>query len=177
VNNGRINMTLDRARLYGDTPITDIEGELSPSKFAAIGLLLAGRPYADVAREVGIDVMTLNGWRQEPAFVAELCSQFELMREATLCGLFSMAAESINALRSALKSQNETARVAAAQTVLDRLGIRETPVSPKNESMSTTRAPTDGELVMRMRHEVLRESQDVDEHEIVRRVRAILASM
>jgi transposase-like protein len=93
----------------------------------AIGLLLAGRPFADVAREVGIDATTLYSWRQEPAFALELHSQFALMREATLYGLFSLAADSIAALRTALKSPAEMARVAAAQTVLDRLGIRDRP--------------------------------------------------
>jgi hypothetical protein len=40
-----------------------------------------------------------------------------------------------------------------------------------------TPTPTDAELAMRLRREVLQEVQDLDDQEIVSRVRAILASV
>jgi hypothetical protein len=169
-----ISMTRERTRFYGDAP-SETQSELSAPKFVAIGLLLAGRPYTDVASEVGIDVTTLHRWRAEPAFVAELRSQFELMREASLCGLFSMAAESINALRSALRSQSEPARVSAAQTVLDRLGIRERPASSDQKPEIGARVSTGAELEARARETVLKEFRGLDDEQLVRRVRALLA--
>jgi hypothetical protein len=163
-------MATERTRLYGDVPATDAQGELSPAKFAAIGLLLAGRPYADVAREVGIDTTTLYRWREEPAFAAELLSQFALMREATVFGLFSLASDSITALRSALKSQNETARVSAARTVLDRLGIRAVGDAPG----ASTSAATESELETCVRAVLRNEFQGLDDRDVLSRIRALL---
>jgi hypothetical protein len=169
-------MANERTRLYGDSPSTDTQGELSPVKFMAIGLLLAGRPFADVAREVGIDATTLYAWREEPAFALELRSQFALMREATLYGLFSLAADSIAALRTALKSPAEMARVAAAQTVLDRLGIRDEPQLTEDPSASTERAIRDPELENCFSKSVLNEFRALDDNELLARMRALLAS-
>jgi len=170
-------MLNERAKIYGDTGTHDVSNlpVLSGPQLIAIGLLLAGRPYADVAREVGIDTSTLYRWRQEPAFEAELRSQFELMHAATRYGLFSLATDAISALRTALKGQNETARVSAAQIVLDRLGVGRAANTGEYEPQpSPAGTPLDAEINARARRRLLDDFRGLDDRQIVSRVRALL---
>jgi transposase-like protein len=170
-------MVTERTKIYGDTRTSEGQAELSPSQFIAIGLLLAGRTYADVAREVGIDTSTLYRWRHEPAFAAELRSQFDLMHAATRYGLFSLAADAITALRTALKGQNETARVSAAEIVLDRLGVgRRSQLSADLVSPSEAGASLlDAEIQARARGLLQDEFRGLDDGQVLSRVRALLA--
>ena len=150
--------------------------DLTPAQLVAIGLLLAGRPYADVAREVGIDTRILFQWRQQPAFIAELRSQFELMHAATRYGLFSLASESISALRHALKGQSETARVSAAQIVLDRLGVGRAgdPSALLSHQSELDMPLADAEIDARARHLLRRELSGLDDTRLVQRVRELI---
>jgi hypothetical protein len=92
------------------------------------------------------------------------------MREATVFGLFSLAAESIAALRSALKSQNETARVSAAQTVLDRLGIRALGDVPGPPTPPTTESEIEACVRAILRHDF----HGLDDDAVLGRIRALL---
>ena len=168
-------MAYERSRGSEDNRAESSAG-LSPPQRVAIGLLLAGRPYADVAREVGIDTSTLFQWRQQPAFVTELRAQFELMHAAARYGLFSLANDSITALRNALKGQNETARVSAAQIVLERLGVgKHGQEATELPSPSEAGVPAlDAEIEARARHLLRSELLGLDDAQLVRRVRHLL---
>ena len=169
-------MPAGRAEQASEGYHTDAAGELTPPQRVAINLLLAGRPYADVAREVGIDTSTLFQWRRQAAFVAELRAQFELMHAAARYGLFSLANDSITALRNALKGQNEAARVNAAQIVLERLGVgkREQEAhDPTGQSAASVHL-LDAEIDARARHVLRNELRGLDDAQLVRRVRALI---
>jgi hypothetical protein len=168
-------MVTERTKIYGEVRPESPAGELSPPQFVAIGLLLAGRPYADVAREVGIDNVTLFRWRQEPAFVAELRAQFELMHAAARYGLFSLATDAVSALRSSLKGQNEAARVSAAQIVLDRLDVGRGRHAGEGEAQADAEGSLlDAEINARARHLLQDEFRGLDDAQIIARVRALL---
>jgi hypothetical protein len=88
----------------------------------AIGLLVAGKTQAAVAQELGVNPRTIWEWKQDPAFVAALKAEIEAIREAMQARVLALADKALNALERTLESgDSDSARVAAARLVLDRL--------------------------------------------------------
>lgn len=96
--------------------------ELTERQRAAIALLVAGKTYTAAADELGVNRRTVWEWKQQAAFQAALTTELEALREAVHTRLLALADKAVSALERTLESgDSDSARVAAARLVLDRL--------------------------------------------------------
>jgi hypothetical protein len=110
---------MTRPQIPQDSPSDE---SLTAKQLAAVGLLAAGKAYTDVAAELGVDRKTVWSWRRDPAFAAALSAELEDLREAIQTRVLALADKALNALEQTLDSgDSDSARVAAARLVLDRL--------------------------------------------------------
>lgn len=153
---------------------------LTPAQLRAIDMLVAGSSYTDVARELDIVPHTLWRWRQLPAFAAELQAQLGAIREAAKDRLAASTDKAVSTLVSVLDSENDSARVAAAKALFDRVGLE----PPPSSTTTVAVVPADGaqqqlsevELRARVRRLVFAELAGLDDLEIAARVREVLES-
>ena len=92
---------------------------LSPAQEAVIAALLAGQTQAQAAQAAGVRPEQVSRWKAKDArFVAELNRRQVELWEASRLELLSLAAEARQTLRELLQSDNEGARLRAAQALL-----------------------------------------------------------
>ena len=143
--------------------------ELLPKQQQAVALLAAGDSYTDVARKLDVPRRTLFDWRQDPAFVADLSGQLAALRETTDAKLLSIASKAVDTLSTAMDSADgDAVKVSAARTVLDRIAKAEQRQAPEDVSEDAIPA---GELAARVQSIVLRGLADLDDTEVLQRVR------
>lgn len=109
----------DRPETPQDSPL---EESLTAKQVVAVSLLAAGKAFTDVAAELGVDRKTIWSWRRDPAFAAALSTEREVIREGLQDRVLALADKALNALERTFDSgDSDSARVAAARLVLDRL--------------------------------------------------------
>lgn len=95
---------------------------LTERQRTAIGLLITGKTQAAVAEELGMNPRTIWEWKKDAAFAAALNAELEAIREAMQARILALADKALTALEQTLeRSDSDSARVAAARLVLDRL--------------------------------------------------------
>lgn len=153
--------------------------ELSPAQHAAVLALVSGQGYSDVCQAIGIDRRTLYEWRQQPQFQAALAAEQRATRELVHARLLALGEKAMSALEDVLAGDNDTARVSAARTVLDRLtqasgdgdGVAEPEAHP---ATADSHALSDPQLEQRVRQFIFEEFRTLDDREVIIRIRAVL---
>jgi hypothetical protein len=91
---------------------------LSPLQWQAIGLLVAGKRQADIAREIGISEESLSRWRNSPVYMAALNQSIRDCYAGTLGLVRSVVVDAVDALKGCLQSEDDKVRLAAAVTLI-----------------------------------------------------------
>jgi arginine/ornithine N-succinyltransferase beta subunit len=135
-------------------------------------MLVGGETYTATAERLGIDRSTLWGRTHSSVFMEALESGLRALRDAAQARLVGMADKAIDALAAVMNGDNDSARVAAARTVLDRIGPAAT--GDRLPRADDPMAMTDDELQSRVRAAVLEEFRGLSDDAVVARVRRAL---
>lgn len=105
--------------------LTTADGLPRPDRERAIDLLAAGWSNPAVAAELGITRQSLHVWVHDPAFVQALRRRLLAIRDAAYRKLQGYAARAVEVHLEIMDDEDAPAgvRLAAAQSVLDRIGI------------------------------------------------------
>jgi hypothetical protein len=87
---------------------------LSPQQWQAIGLLVAGKRQADIAREIDVSEETLSRWRNSPIYAAALNQAVRDSYSSTIGLVRDAVADAVMAIRGCLQSEDDRVRLAAA---------------------------------------------------------------
>jgi hypothetical protein len=87
---------------------------LSPQQWQAIGLLVAGKRQADIARELNISEESLSRWRNSPIYAAALNQAVRDSYSSTIGLVRDAVADAVMAIRGCLHSDDDRVRLAAA---------------------------------------------------------------
>jgi len=101
--------------------IMEITMEVATKKQQALSLLASGSPMETVANNLGVHRSTLWRWKKDPKFVAEWNKMLDEMKERQTLALVKLQEEAIRALYSCLNSSNDTVRLSAALSVMERV--------------------------------------------------------
>ena len=101
--------------------IMEITMEVATKKQQALSLLASGSPMETVANNLGIHRSTLWRWKKDPKFVAEWNKMLDEMKERQTLALVKLQEEAIRALYSCLNGSNDTVRLSAALSVMERV--------------------------------------------------------
>jgi DNA-binding CsgD family transcriptional regulator len=124
-----------------DPPETSGNLRLTERQRTAIGLLVAGKTQAAVAEELGVNPRTIWEWKRDSVFLAALNAEREAIREAMQHRVLALGCKALDALERTLDGgDSDSARVAAARLVLDRL--LPTYSEAKADSASANSGPT-----------------------------------
>ncbi len=102
---------------------TDLEGQdLRQLQAAAVRYLLQGARIGTVASSLGISRATLWRWSQTPEWQEAVARERQLLQTAVRAGLQALAAEAVQVLDSALRSQDKRLALSAALAILRGVG-------------------------------------------------------
>ncbi len=87
---------------------------LSPLQWQAIGLLVAGKRQADIAREIDVSEESLSRWRNSPIYAAALNQAVRDSYSSTIGLVRDAVADAVMAIRGCLQSEDDRVRLAAA---------------------------------------------------------------
>lgn|SRR5574344_538083 len=118
-NKSHQNTTDLAVQVNGKTGLTDKQER------AAI-LLAAGTTATATAEQVGVDRCTLYEWRKMITFQCYYNRQCAEYKDSIKNGLFGLVDEALNVIRGAMRCDNDTVRLKAAQYVLERVSSTET---------------------------------------------------
>jgi hypothetical protein len=93
---------------------------LSPKQITAVGEILKGRPFGDVAAALGVTPKTLRAWRALPAFAAALREGRRELLDRVTGLLLQEAGQAALELYGLLKCEEPPTRCRAALGILDR---------------------------------------------------------
>jgi hypothetical protein len=111
-------------------------GDVALRKARALQLLLLGKPYHEIADELGTTRQSVWLWMQDPEFVAELREQQQSILQETHDVLVAAAADVGMVFREIAldRSAPPRARVAAASKFFELLGRHKTsPIQPADD--------------------------------------------
>ena len=94
---------------------------LTPQQEKAAVLLASGKTMTETAKEVKIERSTLYQWAEKPNFKAYYNSLVKEIQDNSKNSLFGLIDEAFKSLRESLKSKNESVKLKAALSVIDRL--------------------------------------------------------
>ncbi len=94
---------------------------LTPQQEKAAILLASGKTMTETAKEVKIERSTLYQWIEKAGFQAYYNSLVENIRESTKNSLLGLIDSAYKAIRESLNSKNESIRLKAALSVIDRI--------------------------------------------------------
>ena len=94
---------------------------LTPQQEKAAVLLASGKTMTETAKAVKIERSTLYQWIEKVNFKAYFNSLIKEIRDNTKNGLFGLIDEAYKAIRESLKSKNESVKLKAALSIIDRL--------------------------------------------------------
>lgn len=109
---------------------------LSTEQESAIDLLITGKNDREAAEACGVTRQTVNGWKKEPAFLAELNRRRAGLWEEDIDRLRALVGEAVTVLEESLQGHDEKARREAAVHILRAVGIygnRWEPTGPTSE--------------------------------------------
>ena len=103
----------------------------------AIDLLLVGKNDRQVAECVGVERVTVNGWRnRKPEFIEELnLRRYELFA-GEMDRLRSLISSSVDALSECINSRDEKIKLTAATSLLKLLGLDRHPLIPASREVT-----------------------------------------
>lgn len=104
-------------------PTEGIDG-LDAKKVAALSLLAFGESPPRVAKTVGVNRTTVWRWTQEPEFAAVLAELHRDLTEIAKKRLRALAQSAVDTLDDLLESDDTRAALGAANSILDRIGVR-----------------------------------------------------
>ena len=110
----------------------------------AIDLFLTGKNDRQVAECVGVERVTVNGWRnRKPEFIDELNRRRYELFAGEMDRLRSLISASVDALTACINSRDERIKLAAATTLLKLIGLDRHPLIPtsREATQSTVRPP------------------------------------
>jgi hypothetical protein len=121
---------------------------LSPQQWQAIGLLVAGKRQADIAREIDVSEETLSRWRNSPIYAAALNQAVRDSYSSTIGLVRDAVADAVMAIRGCLQSEDDRVRLAAALALVK---MHVTLDAPALE-LPTTPAQIAGERLKQLRN-------------------------
>ena len=100
-----------------------LRGQLSIEQHNAIDLLILGKKDREVAEVCGVTRQTVNTWKHEPEFLAELNLRRAGLWDEDIDKLRSLVGEAIAVLENDLRGDDKIARRVAALHILRAVGI------------------------------------------------------
>ena len=115
----------------------------------AIDLLLVGKNDRQVAESVGVERVTVNGWRnRKPEFIDELNRRRHELFAGEMDRLRSLISASVDALTECINSPDERVKLTAANSLLKLIGLDRHPLVPTyREATPSTVRPTMSEII------------------------------
>ncbi len=94
---------------------------LTPQQEKAAIFLASGKTITEAAKELKIERSTLYQWGAKSGFKAYFNSLVKEIQKNTKNGLYGLIEDAYEALRESLKSKNESVRLKAALSIIDRI--------------------------------------------------------
>ncbi len=103
---------------------SSISSDLEAKQEQALAMILQGEKDVKIAASLGINRTTIYRWRKyDTEFMKALDERQTLMREAASNGLLELTEAALEAVREALKDDDNRVRLQAARMVLDMLKV------------------------------------------------------
>ena len=115
----------------------------------AIDLLLTGKNDRQVAECVGVERVTVNGWRnRKPEFIDELNRRRHELFAGEMDRLRSLISASVDALTECINSPDERVKLTAANSLLKLIGLDRHPLIPPSREVTQSAAiPAMSEII------------------------------
>ena len=94
---------------------------LTPQQEKAAVLLISGKTMTETAKAVKIERSTLYQWSEKANFRAYYNSLAKQIRDAHKHSLFGLIDEAYKTIRESLKAKNESLKLKAALSIIDRV--------------------------------------------------------
>ncbi|WP_369335680.1 helix-turn-helix domain-containing protein (plasmid) [Synechococcus elongatus PCC 11801] len=90
---------------------------LQAAKAEAIARIIAGEPYADIAKHLGIGISTLHSWRAKPDFRKAVEDGLSQIQQQTVIQITALNESAIAALKKVLEMPIEGTSITAGTAI------------------------------------------------------------